>query len=43
MDDDAKRYEIQQRMVKHWHKVHPDFGAMVEQGINGAQMKAAAE
>jgi catalase len=45
LDDDAKRHEIQQRMLTHWHKVHPDFGAAVEKGINGAaqQHKEAAE
>ena len=43
MEDAAKRAEIQQRMLKHWYKVHPDFGAAVEKGINAAQMKAAAE
>jgi catalase len=43
MEDDAKRHEIQQRMLKHWYKVHPDFGAAVEDGITGAQRKIAAE
>jgi hypothetical protein len=35
MEDDAKRHEIQQRMLKHWCMMHPGFGAMVEKGING--------
>ena len=43
MEDDAKRHEIQQRMLKHWYKVHPDFGAAVEKGISGAQRQMAAE
>jgi catalase len=44
LEDGAKRHEIQQRMLKHWYKVHPDFGAAVEKGIGGAaQGKIAAE
>ena len=43
MEDPAKRSEIQQRMLAHWVKVHPDFGAAVKRGIDGSQMKAAAE
>jgi catalase len=43
MTDDAKRHEIQQRMLKHWYKVHPDFGAAVEKGLGGAAAKMAAE
>jgi catalase len=44
LEDDAKRYEIQQRMLKHWYKVHQDFGTAVERGISGVQeTKAAAE
>jgi catalase len=35
--------EIQQRMLKHWYKVHPDFGAAVENGLSGAGAKMAAE
>ena len=43
MEDDAKMHEIQQRMLKHWYKVHRDFGAAVEKGISKAEMKQAAE
>ncbi len=43
LGDPAKLREIQQRMLAHWYKVHPDFGAAVEQGIGGAAMKVAAE
>jgi catalase len=43
MEDDAKRHEIQQRMLKHRYKVHPDFAAAVEKGISGSQAKSAAE
>ena len=43
MDDAARRHEIQQRMLAHWYKVHPDFGAAVEKGIGGLQRQAAAE
>ena len=43
MEDDAKRHEIQQRMLKHWYKVHPDFGAAVEKGIGGVSRQAAAD
>ncbi len=43
LEDDAKVHKIQQRMLKHWFKVHPDFGAAVEKGINGAEVKQAAE
>jgi catalase len=43
LEDDAKRHEIQQRMLKHWYKVHPDFGAAVDKGIGGSQAKMAAE
>jgi catalase len=43
LEDSNKRNEIQQRMLKHWHKVHPDFGNAVKQGIQRAQMKVAAE
>jgi len=46
LEDDAKVREIQQRMLKHWCKVHPDFGAAVEKGIdraNAGWMKQAAE
>ncbi len=42
MPDDAKRHEIQQRMLKHWYKVHPDFGAAVEKGIGGQQQRQQA-
>jgi catalase len=35
--DNVKRHEIQQRMVKHWYKVHPDFGAAVDKGIGRAR------
>ena len=41
MEHDTKRHEIQQRMLRHWYKVHPDFGAAVEKGISGVQQKAA--
>ena len=48
MPDDAKRHEIQQRMLKHWYKVHPDFGASgragyqrrTEQGRRGLGFEA---
>jgi len=43
MEDDAKRHEIQRRILKHWYRVHPDFGAGVEKSISGAQIKIAAE
>ncbi len=43
LEDPAKVHEIQQRMLKHWFKVHPDFGAAVEKGISGAEVKQAAE
>jgi catalase len=43
MEDDAKRHEIQQRMLRHWYKVHPDFGSAVEEGISGTRARAAAE
>ena len=45
LEDDAKVREIQQRMLKHWYKVYPDFGAAVEKGIdrvNAGWMKQAA-
>ena len=35
-------HEIQQRMLKHWYKVHLDFGAAVEKGLGGAAAKMAA-
>jgi catalase len=34
---------IQERMLKHWHKVHPDFGRRVAEGLGLAGMKKAAE
>jgi len=43
MEDDGKRHEIQQRMLKHWCKVHPEFGAAVEKGLGGTERRAAAE
>ena len=43
LEDDAKVREIQQRMLKHWFKVHPDFGAAIEKGIGASSMKMAAE
>jgi hypothetical protein len=43
MTDDAKRHEIQQRRLKDWYKVHPDFGPAVEEGLSGAGTKMAAE
>jgi len=43
MEDDARRHEIQQRMLEHLHKVHLDFGAAIEKGIGGNQTKAAAD
>ena len=43
LEDPAKVHEIQQRMLKHWRKVHPDFGAAVETGINGVETRQAAE
>ena len=43
LEDDEKVHEIQQRMLKHWFKVHPDFGVAVENGIRGMEMKQAAE
>jgi catalase len=35
--DNVKRHEIQQRMMKHRYKVHPDFGAAVDKGIGRAR------
>jgi len=43
VEDDAKRNEIQHRMLKYWYKVHPDFGAAVDAGISGALKKVAPE
>jgi catalase len=37
MADNIKRHEIQQRMLRHWYKVHPDFGAAVDRGIGRAR------
>ena len=34
---------IQQRMLRHWYKVHPDFGRLVAEGLGLAQSKEAAE
>ena len=34
---------IQERMLKHWYKIHPDFGAAVEKGIGLAPQRMAAE
>jgi len=42
MANEAKLHEIQERMLKHWHKVHPDFGRRVAEGLGLAgQLKAA--
>jgi catalase len=33
---------IQERMIAHWYKVHPDFGRGVAEGLGiGAQQQAA--
>ena len=40
-DDDPR--PIQERMLKHWYKVHPDFGAAVARGIGLEDVKVAAE
>jgi Catalase len=34
---------IQERMLRHWHKIHPDLGAAVAKGIGIAPQKVAAE
>ena len=34
---------IQERMLQHWYKVHPDFDAAVAKGIGLEQRKVAAE
>ena len=34
---------IQERMLKHWFKVHPDFGRRVAEGIGMTEFKMAAE
>jgi catalase len=34
---------IQERMLRHWYKVHPDFGAAVARGIGLESARAAAE
>ena len=34
---------IQERMLRHWYKVHPDFGAAVAKGIGMQPQKVAAE
>jgi len=34
---------IQERMLRHWYKVHPDFGAAVARGIGLEDVKVAAE
>ncbi len=41
MIDDPR--PIQERMLSHWYKIHPDFGAMVAKGIGMEYHKAAAE
>ena len=39
--DDPK--PIQQRMLAHWYKVHPDFGRMIAEGLGLGQERQAAE
>ena len=34
---------IQERMLKHWYKIHPDFGAAVAKGIGMEPQRIAAE
>ena len=34
---------IQERMLRHWYKIHPDFGAAVAKGIGIEPQKIAAE
>ncbi len=34
---------IQERMLRHWYKIHPDFGAAVAKGIGMEPMQVAAE
>ncbi len=34
---------IQQRMLRHWHKIHPDFGAAVARGLGMEPDRIAAE
>ncbi len=41
MTNNTKRADIQQRMLVHWYKVHPDFGAAVGRGLHGEQRQAA--
>ena len=34
---------IQERMLKHWYKIHPDFGAAIAKGIGIEPQRVAAE
>jgi catalase len=34
---------IQERMLRHWYKVHPDFGAAVARGLGLESVKVAAQ
>ena len=34
---------IQQRMLKHWFKVHPDMGRRIAEGLGLAPQQKAAE
>ena len=34
---------IQERMLRHWYKIHPDFGAAIAKGIGIEPQKVAAE
>ena len=34
---------IQERMLRHWYKIHPDFGAAVAKGIGFETQRAAAQ
>jgi len=34
---------IQERMLHHWHKVHPDMGRRIAEGLGLAAQRKAAE
>jgi len=43
MADEVKLHEIQERMLHHWHKVHPDFGRRIAEGLDLSGIRQAAE
>lgn len=43
MADEAKLHEIQQRMLKHWHKVRPDMDHPIAEGRELSGVRQAAE